>query len=365
LEYRIFEVSGLARGARDIQEADDNMSTIEDDEELKQEQLQSAWKKILHRLNRLSAKFHAKIRAIVVEAIAAARKAHLGEVVGQLRSALLLFHPEAAGQCKSAALKVLEEHGGYHDIDDDDEDEDGDEDKKPLEESNKEEPEVGISTVLCADAGSLNSSLEGQDRADWIAAVKSAKTVSKFASLAVAFANKASKALDKLESEREALSNFMDAMQKGAGKKRKSAGGEPVEPAEIWTNVDVTDEYCFAKILEWPWWPAKKCHAKDVELAASLETLGLTLVSLLGDSGDLRVVKTAESLMPFSETHPTEDLSAFSRHRRNLLDEAMSMARRLIRSKEKKPANKKRKSSQPPAKKSSDSDFKDEKKLAT
>jgi hypothetical protein len=71
LEERVFEMTGLAMATLDADEADDNMST--NPEEEKEEQLQLAWKKLIHRLWNVPAKAHSKIRQAVVEAIAAAR----------------------------------------------------------------------------------------------------------------------------------------------------------------------------------------------------------------------------------------------------------------------------------------------------
>jgi hypothetical protein len=111
----------------------------------------------------------------VVEAITAARKAHFGRVVSKLRSALLLHRPNAAGECKAAALAVLDSHGGYHAEDDDSDDES---DKE--EEINEEKDDVP--TLLNAEATMISGSLGGDDdadRVDWIDAVKSCKTLSR------------------------------------------------------------------------------------------------------------------------------------------------------------------------------------------
>jgi hypothetical protein len=362
LEERVFEMTGLAVAARDADEADDNMSASEDKEEARQELIQQAWKKIANRLYGLPAKAHSKIRHAVVEAIAAARKAQQPNVVAELRSALLLFHPEAPGACKKATLEMLERHGGYDDADDeDDEDEeDNEEEDAPKEDDH---PEEGVSSQLCAEAVILNSSLDGQEdasRADWIDAVKRCKTISKFASLAAAFCRKATEKLEKLETENEKLSDILEVWEKvAAGKKKKT---DAKEPSEVWANVECTDEFCLAKVEEYPWWPAKKCVAKNEKLAASLESLDRALVSFVGESGGIRVVKN-EGLLPFSETLPEDDTSsAHSKEIRTQLDDCMTMARRIIRGKEKraaKAAKKKKKSMV------FDVDSKEEKKLAT
>ena len=354
--------------ARDADEADENMSTSEEDEEAKQA---VAWKKIVFRLNRLPAKAHVKIRQAVVEAIAAARKAQLGPVVAELRSALLLFHPEAAGQCKVATLEVLENHGGYDDIDGEDEEDEDDEEVEQQEQAPTEELDTGLSSVLCAEAVILNSSLDGQEdagRADWIAAVKKTKTISKFAALTEAFVEKASEKLEKLESERDDLLKVIAAWKKS--ERRKSGSKDVPGPSEVWADVNFSDEFCWAKVEEYPWWPAKKCEVKDTELAESLVSLGRGLVSLVGESGGLRVVRTSEDVKPFTDTHPTEDLSDHPKEIRNQLEECMAVARRIVRGREKKAAkasrsSKKKKPSSPPVPKPAEVDFTEEKKLAT
>ena len=367
LEARVFELTGLAMAARDADEADDNMSTSEEDEAAKQAM---AWKRIAFRLTRMPAKAHVKIRQAVVDAIAAARKAQLGPIVAELRSALLLFHPEAAGQCKAATLEVLERHGGYDDFDEDDEDDDDDEEEVQQEQSPLDELDTGLSSVLCAEAVIINSSLDGQEdagRADWIAAVKRTKTISKFAALTEAFVEKAFEKLEKLESERDDLLKVVAAWQKA--ERRKSGGKEVPGPSEVWADVTFTDEFCWAKVEEYPWWPAKKCIVKDKELAESLESLGRCLVSLVGESGGLRVVKKEKHVMPFTETHPDDDLSDHTKDIRNQLEDCMAVARRIVRGIEKKAARaaryKKKKPPQPSTTKPVEVEFKEEKKLAS
>jgi hypothetical protein len=371
LENRVFEMTGLATAAQDADEADDNMSRNEEDMKAgTQEKLELAWKKLVNRLTGLPAKAHVKIRQIVVEAISAARKAHLLDVVAKLKTqALLQFHPDAAGQCKAGALKILEEYGGYDDADDDEdeEDEDAADDDEETNAKKDQQGETGISAVLCVDAVTLNSSLDGLEdstRADWISTIKSTKTISKIAALTAAFVQKASEKLEKLEAEHENLMRVTEAWEKAANKRKKTSlpGSAIPEPSEVWANVHFTDEFVLAKVEEYPLWPARKCIAKDPELAASLASLDRTLVSLVGESGGLRVVKT-EPLRPFSETLPVdEDLNSHPKEIRTQLDECMAMARRVIRGKEKKKTSGKGKRK---SKGSDNHEFKEEKKLAT
>lgn len=334
LEERVFGISGLAMAAKDADEADDNMST--NPEEEKQEQLQVAWKKLINRLNRLPAKAHAKIRQTVVEAIAAARKSQNSAVVIELRDALLQYHPQAAGACKAAALSVLEQHGGYDD--DDDEEEEEEMEFEQEQEGIYIEKDTGLSSALCAEAVILNSSLDGREdasRADWITAVKKAKTISKMAALAAGFSAKASERLTKIESEQETLEKFIEVWGKASTlRKQKEKKQELFETPEVWADVTFTEEFCLAKGSNYPWWPAKKCIAKDETLSKSLDTYGRVLVSLIGESGGLRVVRT-EDILPFSEKFPEdENMSKYPKEIRNQLEDCMTMARRIIRGKE-------------------------------
>jgi len=340
LESRVFESTGLSMVAKETDEADENMSTSPVDEE---EQLRNAWKKPIHRLKRVPAKAYTKIHTAIVEAIASARKAQNTVVVAQLKHALVEYHPEAASYCKDEALEVLERNGGYEDDFDDESDSETNEtdvEKRKEKIVAKEKNDSDISSCLCAEAIILNSSLDGQEdasRVDWIRAVKQTRTVSKLAALVAAFVSKASAKVGKMEEEHAALLDALNVWGKSRPKRKKSIQAAP-ELSEVWANVNFSDEFCFAKIDEYPLWPARKCVPKDDKLASELESVERVLVSLVGERGALRVVKK-EACVPFSSTFPdNEDLSSHSRDIRSQLDEAMSVARRVVRGHQKKQA---------------------------
>jgi hypothetical protein len=145
--------------------------------------------------------------------------------------------------------------------------------------------------------------------------------------------------------------------------RKKSSRASDKDPSEVWTHVTFTDEFCLVKVEEYPWWPAKKCIVKDQDVAKALDDLGRAVISLVGESGGLRVVKK-ESILPYSETFPEdEDLSSHSKEIRSQLEECKAMARRIIRGKEKKAkkGSKSRKSSGG----GDNLELKEEKKLAT
>ncbi len=322
--------------AKETDEADENMSTSPQDE---QEQIQDAWKKIIHRLKRVPAKSYTKIHATLIEAIAAARKAQNTVVVAELKHALVEYHPEAASYCKEEALEVLEKHGGYEEDSDYESDaEDNAMDiEKTADQTSKANDQSDLASCLCAEAIILNSSLDGQEdasRVDWIRAVKQTRTMSKLAAFVSAFVNKAIAKVEKMEEEHSALVDAMITWGKSRQKKKKANAGP--ELSEVWANVNFSDEYCFVKIEEYPLWPARKCVPKDAELTSELDSVDRLLVSLVGERGALRVVKT-EACVPFSESLPEgEDPTAHPRDIRTQLDEAMKVARRVVRGQSKK-----------------------------
>ena len=353
LENRIFEISGLARAAKDTKEADDNMSTSPDDEE---EQIKNAWKKIINRLKYVPAKASAKIRSALVDAIAAARKAHNLDVVVQLRNALVEYHPDAAGASKTTALEILAQHGDYDDEDDEDED---DEEEAELQAGDREfaeseeTPQSRLCSCLASDAWALLSSLDGLEdttggkdwtaRKEWISAVKKPKTISQLAALVSAFVHKATLKIEKIETEEMSLNDILEALDKSNTLRKKNSSRGDSDPSEVWANVNFSDDFCLVKLEKYPWWPARKCTPKDENLASKLESVERTLVSLFGESGSLRIVK-ADAVLPFSETLPEEDMSQYTRDLRIQLDEWMATARRVVRGhakKKKKPTEKK------------------------
>ena len=318
--------------------ADDNMSTdAADDEELKLKK----WKKIVNRLKRLSAKDARKIKEIVLAAIAAAREAHNLEALNGLREALLEYRPDGAGLCLKMALDLLEKQGGYDDEGDDDEEEneDGSGDGDNMVDLDQDDEEEGdpFSTCLSGEAVVLNSCLDGNEypREAWIDSLRNAKTLSRLAALVNAFTKKANEKIQKMEAENQNLYDLIDALSKG----RKKAGSAD-DASEVWTNVKYTDDFCLAKVAQWPHWPARKCLPKDESLASQLESLDRVLVSLVSESGALRIVPS-DSVLPFSETLPEEtDLSLYTNQTRAQMENSMAIARRIVRGLAKKKTGK-------------------------
>ena len=330
LEHRVADLTNVARAAHDADIADDNMSVEEHDQQ-ETEKLERVWKKQVDRLRDMPTRRHVQIREALVAAIAAARKAHLPEVVGELRAALLLYHPNAAKECKAAAVQVLVNHGDYEPLEDDDED-------SVEAEDAQEEKEEEVS-VLSTEAVTLRSCLGGTDdatRNDWVEAVKSSKTLSRLAALSTAFCDDALKRIQQMEIERDNLLAALTIWEREAKTKKKGSSKSKKAPTEVWANVSITDEICMARSEDFTWWPCRKCLAKDEGLAASLAAMDRCLVALFGEMGALRVVETSD-IRPFDGNIPADDGDdiPLSKEDRGQLDDCMALARRVVRSQNK------------------------------
>eukprot|EP00548_Thalassiothrix_antarctica_P000095 CAMPEP_0194142306 /NCGR_PEP_ID=MMETSP0152-20130528/11601_1 /TAXON_ID=1049557 /ORGANISM="Thalassiothrix antarctica, Strain L6-D1" /LENGTH=1428 /DNA_ID=CAMNT_0038841223 /DNA_START=333 /DNA_END=4619 /DNA_ORIENTATION=+ len=342
LEERIYELSGLSMAHQDQNTADDNMSTVENTVAEERQKMLMAWKRKIHILQKIPSKRGTLIRETLVQAIDAARKANLGDIVVKLRSVLLMYDRTAPGECKRQAVQVLKDHGGY-DMDDGDEDDDEEgegADKDGKEEADEEKEELPIPSNLCFEAMSMLGSLGDNTnvtRLDWIHAVKSCKTISRFSALSAAFLQKASLRLDKLSSEREALEKSLERWKKELerNKRRGSKGGNKKSaskeyPTEMWADVDYTDEFCMVHLETHPWWPAKKCVAKDSKLQKSLHTFDRVLVAMVGEHGGLRCVKSTD-ISKFTGSAKENNLDKFSKTDRLQLKESLAIARRILR----------------------------------
>lgn len=328
LEARVADITNLASVADDERVADENMSSDgSENDQANQERLEKVWKKCVHRIRETPSKSYFLIREHLVAALAAARKAHLPDVVAGLRAALLLFHPNAAGACKAASIRVLEAHGDY-DGDDDSMDE-----YDEQEDSNEDVP----ISVICAEAVIISSCLGGSSeasRSDWIACVKASKTLSRLATLTAAFTREGTEELKMLETQRDLLKESITQWEnQGERNKKKGVTGKiSNEPSEVWANVELTEEFCMAKVEESLWWPAKKCKIREMGIENSLGKLDRCIVALIGKKAGLRVVRTTD-VMPFTddqiESHV--DIVEYSKEIRLLLDDSIRTARRILR----------------------------------
>ena len=352
LEERVADITNVALATKDADLADDNMSTTDDeDDKLNRERMELEWKRLINKLRYIPARRNSKIHKLLVDAITAARKAHLQQVVAELRNALLLYRPKAPHESKMAAIQVLVLHGEYDDSGDNNDDEEDDKEHEIDEAGNletTEEPalEDAVPSVLSAEAAILRSSLGGSDdarREDWVGMVKSVRTLSRLSSLTAAFIHDAMEKIVKVEAERDELVSALQIWSKAeerqskqrdavSSKAKNSATREITRPSEVWANVRYTDDICMAKTEEYPWWPAKICEAKDSNIAISLKQVKRSLVAFVGEMGSLRVVKTS-CIKPFSgqAIDDNENIDEYTKDIRAQLDDCMAMARRIQR----------------------------------
>jgi hypothetical protein len=303
--------------------------SVEDHDEQDTETIEKAWKKKVDLIRSMPAKKHVQVRDALVAAIAAARKAHLPDVVSELRAALLLYHPNAAKDCKDAAVEVLLKHGDYDRSDDDDDDE-----EIEAEDSSEEKEEKEEVSVLSTEAVTLRSCLGGSDdatRADWVDAVKACKTLSRLGALSAAFCSDANKRLKQINVDRENLLAALPVWDREVKSRKKSKS--KIAASEVWANVRLTDEICMARGEGFSWWPARRCEAKDRSLTASLDGVDRCLVALFGEMGGIRVV-IKDEVVPFDGDVPAadEDDAPFTKEIRGQFDDNMAMARRILRS---------------------------------
>lgn len=169
----------------------------------------------------------------------------------------------------------------------------------------------------------------------------------RWAALASSFLSNATDLLAKIETESDRLWDSLKAWEKEEDRKARSRAGKASAPSrkkvdstdatEVWANVRYTNEFCMAKVDGSPYWPAKKCEAKDEKLASALQSAGRALVSLIGENGGLRASRL-EDIRPFDgslveeqaeddEEEPEEVPKAI----RSQLDECMVTARRIVR----------------------------------
>lgn len=150
--------------------------------------------------------------------------------------------------------------------------------------------------------------------------------------------------LKKIEGEGDALHHALKAWEKEEERQKRARGAKASNKksaaanfdtaTEVWANVRFTDNFCMAKVENFPAWPAKRCEAKDPKLAASLKSVNRSLVSLIGEEGGLRVVKI-EDISPYTGKPAEEDLGDYDKDMRTQLDECLAMARRIVRGRKK------------------------------
>lgn len=191
LENRIYSITGLERAVHEADDANDNMSTGSSDSnekseeqkaEEKSEKYHLAWKKKVYSLHHIPTKRASTIREVLISAVAIARKGNLEEVLHDLRDALLLHRPGAAGRARQMALSILEKYGGIEIVDDGDEYLEAEDDIVDPDDEKDDEDSSKYDSYLCTEAMMITGCLEGDsnaDRVDWREAVMGCKTLSR------------------------------------------------------------------------------------------------------------------------------------------------------------------------------------------
>ncbi len=191
LENRIYSITGLERAVHEADDANDNMSTGSSDSnekseeqkaEEKSEKYHLAWKKKVYSLHHIPTKRASAIREVLISAVAIARKGNLEEVLQDLRDALLLHRPGAAGRARQMALSILEKYGGIEIVDDGDEYLEAEDDIVDSDDEKDDEDSSKYDSYLCTEAMMITGCLEGDsnaDRVDWREAVMGCKTLSR------------------------------------------------------------------------------------------------------------------------------------------------------------------------------------------
>lgn len=289
LELRVFECSGEKLAFDEADAIDEAAGTSSDDEEGNKPSRRQDWKPKISALRRINTAKHTAIRDVIIAAITVARKAHLNQVAADLKVALQLYRPHAAGEAKHAAIGVLEKYGGYED----DEDEDEEVDLHEIAavdngDAKADEEEALVSTFLCDEVIMMKGSIGGDldaDKDDWSEVVKSCKSISRLAVIIQCFLSKAYDIMYRVQEERDALDSFLGV---NADKKRISRAKTNKKKFDIaspvWTDNKVSDNLVKAKVSGYPWWPARTCKPYDSAVAAALTKNGYTLVSFVGES---------------------------------------------------------------------------------
>ena len=345
LEARIFTILGLEKAVQEVDEAGENMSVTSDDSQSKrkerlQEKANLAWKKKIHSLHNVPTKRASHIRDVLISAIAIARKGHLSDVLEDLRSALQMHRPGAAGRARASALSILEKYGNYEvpimdgvDVVEDDESEADFSDADSVTEKDSEPS----GSLLCAEAMMLTGCLDGDnnaDRVDWKDAVAQCKTLSRFSALLEGLKQRAAPRLAKLKRDRDTLLKGIDhweAKEKvRGGKAKKSPVNKFNSATELWADAIVSDEFVMSKVEGYPWWPARICVAKDSSIAESLKALNRVLISFVGEQ-HLHVVEKLQEIRPFTGEMIDDDFKEYPSDVSTKLSDSIDMTRRILR----------------------------------
>ncbi|KAL7437218.1 hypothetical protein ACHAXM_005517 [Skeletonema potamos] len=337
LELRVFEMSGQKKA---VEEADtveeDGGDQSGDEDDVDQKKRGQNWKIKINALNRVPTPKYTLIRDIIVAAITVARKAHLNQVAAELKAALQLHRPHAAGEAKAAAIAVLEKYGGCDASGDEEEDVDFDElaaVDAPADSPDNEAHDAAIASMLCSEAIMMSGSIGGDDDADpydWSDAIKECKSLSRLAALTQCFLSKAYDVVARIELERGELDSLLGVNAKRQSRSKKASNIKKSRDSSvgIWCDSKLTDRLVKAKVTNYPWWPARVCEPFDPMIAEGVEECGHVVISSVGNPGMFLVPE--KDVVEFVE-EIEDDLSGFDDEVVTSLRESTAIAKKLWR----------------------------------
>ena len=337
LELRVFEISGQKKAVEEADTVEESGDSQSDDEDhVEQKKRGQNWKIKINALNRVPTPKYTLIRDIIVAAITVARKAHLNQVAAELKAALQLYRPQAAGEAKVAAIAVLDKYGGYNVPGYEDDDVDFDElaaVDAPVDSPDTEADEALISSMLCSEAIMMSGSIGGDDDADpfdWSDAIKECKCLSRVAALAQCFLFKAYDVITRIAGERGQLDSLLgvNAKRQSRSKKASSLKKTRDSSVSIWCDATLTDKLVKAKVTNYPWWPARVCQPLDPMIADGVKECGHVVISSVGNPGMFLVPKG--DVVDFTE-ETEDDISALDTDISTSLRESIAIAKKLWR----------------------------------
>ena len=343
LEERVFTITGHAMKEEAFEEAeryaDAHENDDDDDDEDEREKAELGWKKKVYSLTNIPVKRAAIIRDVIISAIAIARKAHLQGPLEDLRAALAEHRPTGANKAKLMALEALERHGGYV-PDDDESDDEEDDDVMEIDNDGEDQGEQAmkkVETLLCDDANRIFASIKEEDntsRDEWIEGVKACKHLPVFAAFVEGLAFKGDTLLLDMENERTHLNDALKYWDSAAGKKSRGSTKKLKydSSSPVWTDYEPTQEFVWAKVEGYPWWPSRICNAKDKEIDQQLRVVQRKLISFVGME-DISCVDAEDDIKPYcGETSPVEeDTTAYPEKTMEELKRCLTMTRRILK----------------------------------
>lgn len=306
LELRVFELSGEKMAFEEADAPDETPASDDEEDKKDDNNRRECWKRKINALKQIPTVKYALIRDILVAAITVARKTHLNQVAADLKVALQLHRPQAAGEAKTAALGVLEKYGGYEDAENDD---DMNLDEIAIVgEKTGDEVEQTVSSFLCDEVIMMTGSIGGNedaDQCDWRDVLNSCKSISRLAVAAQMFLSKADEVIYRVQEEKDTLDAFLGTANKKTGKSKSSKRKFDLS-SPVWADCKVTSELVKGKVKDYPWWPARICEPYDPEVALAITESGHTLISFVGES--INYLVPQKNIKPFSaETEETNE----------------------------------------------------------